>query len=33
MYSDFPVLEEGKNDITWEGNVTQLEILPRWVVL
>ena len=33
MYSDFPMLEEGKNDITWEGNVTQLEILPRWVVL
>ena len=33
MYSDFPILEEGKNDISWEGNVTQLEILPRWVVL
>ena len=33
MYSNFPVLEEGVNNISWEGNVTQLEILPRWVVL
>ena len=33
MYSDFPILEEGQNDISWEGNVTRLEILPRWVVL
>lgn len=33
MYSDFPVLEEGKNDISWEGNVTRIEIIPRWVVL
>jgi phage-related protein len=33
MYSDFPVLEEGKNEISFTGNVSQLEILPRWVVL
>ena len=33
MYSDFPVLEEGKNDISWTGNVTRLEITPRWVML
>lgn len=33
MYSDFPVLEEGKNNISWEGNVTRVEIIPRWVVL
>ena len=33
MYSDFPVLEEGKNEISFTGSVTQLEILPRWVVL
>ena len=33
MYSDFPVLEEGVNNISWEGNVTRLEITPRWVVL
>lgn len=33
MYSDFPVLEEGKNNISWEGNVTKLEIIPRWVAL
>ena len=33
MYSDFPILEEGQNNISWEGKVTSLEILPRWVVL
>lgn len=33
MYSDFPVLEEGINNINWQGNVTRLEIIPRWVVL
>ena len=33
MYSDFPILEEGENNISWSGNVTQIEITPRWVVL
>lgn len=33
MYSDFPYLEEGANNISWIGNVTRLEIIPRWVVL
>ena len=33
MYSDFPILEEGRNNISWTGNVTRLEIIPRWVVL
>lgn len=33
MYSDFPILEEGINNITWTGNVLQLEITPRWAVL
>lgn len=33
MYSDFPVLEKGENNISWTGNVTKLEINPRWVVL
>ena len=33
MYSDFPILEEGENNISWSGNVTQIEIIPRWVVL
>ncbi len=33
MYSNFPVLEEGKNEISFTGSVIQLEILPRWVVL
>lgn len=28
--NQFPVLNKGENKITWEGNVTKLEILPRW---
>lgn len=27
---DFPVLEPGDNVITFSGNVTRLEIVPRW---
>ena len=33
MYSEFPVIEEGRNNINWTGNVTRLEIIPRWAVL
>ena len=33
MYSDFPVLESGENQISFEGNVSKIEITPRWVVL
>ena len=33
IYSDFPVLEEGKNNISWSGDVIRLEITPRWVML
>lgn len=33
MYSDFPILEEGQNSISWTGNVTKVEIIPRWAVL
>ena len=33
MYSEFPVIEEGRNNISWTGNVTRLEIIPRWAVL
>ena len=33
MYSGFPVLEEGNNNISWVGNISQIEITPRWVVL
>lgn len=29
----FPILYPGCNKITWEGNVEELEILPRWVVI
>lgn len=30
MYSLFPVLEVGENNISWVGNVSKLEIIPRW---
>lgn len=33
MYSDFPILEEGRNSISWTGNIIRLEITPRWVML
>ncbi|MGL5712252.1 MAG: distal tail protein Dit [Paraclostridium sp.] len=33
MYSDFPILESGRNTISWTGNVTQLKVTPRWAVL
>lgn len=33
MYSEFPVLEEGRNNISWTGDVTKLEITPRWRTL
>ena len=33
MYSDFPVLESGENQISFEGNISKIEIIPRWVVL
>ncbi len=29
----FPLLYKGSNKITWTGNVTRLEILPRWEVI
>lgn len=31
MYSKFPMLESGQeNKISWSGNVSKIEILPRW---
>ena len=33
MFSDFPILEQGTNNISWTGNVTKIEITPRWAVL
>ena len=33
MYSDFPILQEGTNEISWVGNVTRLEITPNWLEL
>ena len=33
MYSDFPVLKEGINNISWTGNITKLEITPNWIEL
>lgn len=29
----FPLLEKGKNVITWTGNATKVEINPRWEVI
>lgn len=31
MYSDFPVLEEGNNNISWIGNIRKIEIIPNWI--
>lgn len=33
MFSDFPLLEKGKNDIKWTGEVSEIVITPNWVVL
>lgn len=30
---DFPDLKPGKNSISWNGNITSLEITPRWWTL
>ena len=30
MYSLFPILEVGENNISWTGSVTKIEIIPRW---
>lgn len=30
MQGDFPYFHPGTNNITWTGNVTNLEIIPRW---
>ena len=30
LYSVFPYLESGSNAISWVGNVTKVEIKPRW---
>lgn len=33
MYSIFPVLEVGENNISWAGNISKIEIVPRWCCL
>lgn len=30
MLGDFPILKEEQNIITWVGNVTKIEIIPKW---
>ncbi|EAC9697734.1 phage tail protein, partial [Listeria monocytogenes] len=27
---NFPILDPGFNDISWNGNVTKIELEPRW---
>jgi len=34
MYSyNFPYLDAGENNISWSGNVSKIEIIPRWCCL
>lgn len=33
MSGEFPVLKSGDNSVVWSGNVTKIEIEPRWVKL
>lgn len=30
MYTPFPKLEVGENNISWSGSVSKIEIIPRW---
>lgn len=30
MEGDFPYFDEGKNIITWNGNITKIEVTPNW---
>ena len=31
--ADFPIFQPGYNNISWNGNITRLEIVPRWCSL
>ncbi|ENY8373651.1 distal tail protein Dit [Clostridioides difficile] len=33
LFSDFPILEEGENQISWEGDIKSIKINPRWNIL
>lgn len=33
IYSSFPVLQVGENNISWTGAVTKIELIPRWCCL
>jgi len=33
MIGEFPVLVNGDNSVTWSGDITKIEIEPRWVRL
>lgn len=33
LLSDWPTLDPGENDISWTGNVSKIEVVPRWVSL
>lgn len=30
IIGNYPVLSKGDNNITWDGNITKLEIIPNW---
>lgn len=33
MIGEFPILKSGDNSVTWSGDITKIEIEPRWVRL
>ncbi|NFC29176.1 phage tail protein [Clostridium botulinum] len=30
MYGEFPIFQVGENKISWTGNISKIEITPRW---
>ena len=32
-FTEFPVLEPGKNIFSWTGDITKVEVTPRWMTL
>lgn len=33
LFTEFPMLNPGENNLGWEGSVTKIEIIPRWCAL
>ncbi|MDU6337913.1 MAG: phage tail protein, partial [Clostridium sporogenes] len=30
MIGNFPIFQVGENNISWTGNISKIEIIPRW---